>query len=94
MVLSLRDATSPMMESARISAVLHGYETDDADQMKRADRVDLASWGRRSTRRRRALMHELRALLGRLVTRVCAMTSAVVARPIYQMLLARMSPGQ
>jgi hypothetical protein len=32
--------------------------------------------------------------LGRLVTRVCAMTSAVVARLIYQMLLARMSPGQ
>jgi hypothetical protein len=24
---------------------MHGYETDGADQMKRADRVDLASWG-------------------------------------------------
>jgi hypothetical protein len=35
---------------------MHDYETDDADQMKRADRVDLASWGRRSTRHRRALM--------------------------------------
>jgi hypothetical protein len=32
--------------------------------------------------------------LGRIVTRVCAMTSAVVARLIYQMLLARMSAGQ
>ena len=30
--------------------------------------------------------------LGRLVTRVCAMTSAVVARLICQMLLATMSP--
>jgi hypothetical protein len=37
------------------SADLHGYETDDADQIKRADRVDLASWGCRSMRRRRAL---------------------------------------
>ena len=36
-------------------AVLHGYETDDADQSMRAGRVRLASWGRRSTRRRRAL---------------------------------------
>jgi len=32
--------------------------------------------------------------LGRLVTRVCAMTFAVVARLIYQTLLARMSAGQ
>ena len=39
------------------------------------------------------LMHDVCAL-GRLVTRVWAMTSAVVARPIYQMLLATMSPGQ
>jgi hypothetical protein len=30
----------------------------------------------------------------RLVTRACAMTSAVVARLVHQMLLARMSPGQ
>jgi hypothetical protein len=32
--------------------------------------------------------------LGRLVTRVCAITFAVVARHIYQTLLARMSAGQ
>jgi hypothetical protein len=32
--------------------------------------------------------------LGRLVARVCAMTSAGVARLIYPMLLARMSSGQ
>jgi hypothetical protein len=32
--------------------------------------------------------------LGRLVTRVCAMTFAVVARLSYQTLLARMSAGQ
>jgi hypothetical protein len=32
--------------------------------------------------------------LGRLVMRVCAMTSAVVARRVYQMLLGRMSSGQ
>lgn len=44
------------MASAHGAAVLHGYETDNADQMKCADRVDLASWGRPSTRYRRPLL--------------------------------------
>jgi hypothetical protein len=43
---------------------------------------------------RLTLMHADVCALGRLVTRVCTMTSAAVARLIYQMLLARMSPGQ
>jgi hypothetical protein len=33
------------MENAHTPAFLHGYEMDDADQMKRADRVDPASRG-------------------------------------------------
>jgi Lsr2 len=43
---------------------------------------------------RLTFMHAGVCVLGRLVTRVCAMTSTVVARLVYQMLLARMSPGQ
>jgi hypothetical protein len=39
-----RSVTTSPEPLARSAADLHGYETDDADQMKRADRVDLASW--------------------------------------------------
>ena len=54
--LTSRTVTAGPGCGARVTAVLYGYETDDADQMKRADRVDLASWGRLSPRHRRALM--------------------------------------
>jgi hypothetical protein len=44
--------------TARVAAVRHGHETYGAHQMRRADRVDLASGDRQPTRRRRALIAE------------------------------------